>query len=180
MLAYAERYRVVGKSIPKVDGGLKVTGAARYLDDIGLPNMLYGKILHSRYPHARILKINTEKAWRVPGVRAVITGFDTFFNNMGILKDQPPLKFDKVRSVRDEVAAVAAETPEAAEEAVESIEVEYQPLEGVFDPEEALKPGAPLVHEERGSNVVDLRFSFSTSEDKRFREIFEKAHAVVE
>ncbi|MEM2238059.1 MAG: xanthine dehydrogenase family protein molybdopterin-binding subunit [Candidatus Caldarchaeum sp.] len=180
MLAYAERYRVVGKSIPKVDGGLKVTGAARYLDDIELPNMLYGKILHSRYPHARILKINTEKAWRVPGVRAVITGFDTFFNNMGILKDQPPLKFDKVRSVRDEVAAVAAETPEAAEEAVESIEVEYQPLEGVFDPEEALKPGAPLVHEERGSNVVDLRFSFSTSEDKRFREIFEKAHAVVE
>ncbi|MEM4280564.1 MAG: xanthine dehydrogenase family protein molybdopterin-binding subunit [Candidatus Caldarchaeum sp.] len=180
MLAYAEKYRVVGKSIPKVDGGLKVTGAARYLDDMELPNMLYGKILHSRYPHARILKINTEKAWRVPGVRAVITGFDTFFNNMGILKDQPPLKFDKVRSVRDEVAAVAAETLEAAEEAVESIEVEYQPLEGVFDPEETLEPGAPLVHEERGSNVVDLRFSFSTSDDKRFREIFEKARAVVE
>ncbi|MEM2556146.1 MAG: xanthine dehydrogenase family protein molybdopterin-binding subunit [Candidatus Caldarchaeum sp.] len=180
MLAYAERYRVVGKSIPKVDGGLKVTGAARYLDDIELPNMLYGKILHSRYPHARILRINTEKAWRVPGVRAVITGLDTVFNNMGILKDQPPLKFDKVRSVRDEVAAVAAETPEAAMEAVDNIEVEYQPLEGVFDPEEALKPGAPLIHEERGSNVVDLRFSFSTSGEEKFSEIFEKADAVVE
>ncbi|MEM4189977.1 MAG: xanthine dehydrogenase family protein molybdopterin-binding subunit, partial [Candidatus Caldarchaeum sp.] len=180
MLAYAEKYRVVGKSVPKIDGGFKVTGAAKYLDDIELPNMLYGKILHSRYPHARILRINTTDAWKVPGVRAVITGFDTFFNNMGILKDQPPLKFDKARSVRDEVAAVAAETPEAAEEAVEEIEVEYQPLEGVFDPEEALKPNAPLIHEEMGTNIVYLRFSFSTSDDKRFAEIFEKAYAVVE
>jgi xanthine dehydrogenase molybdenum-binding subunit len=180
MLSLAEKYSVVGRSVPKIDGGLKVTGMARYIDDIELPNMLYGKILRSRYPHAKILRINTERAWRVPGVRAVITGLDTPFNKMGVLKDQPPLKFDKVRSVRDEVAAVAAETLEAAERAMEEVEVEYQPLDGVFDPEEAMKEEAPLVHEENGSNIVNLNFTFSTSEASRLEKVFETAYAVVE
>jgi CO/xanthine dehydrogenase Mo-binding subunit len=180
VLSLAEKYSVVGRSVPKIDGGLKVTGMARYIDDIELPNMLYGKILRSRYPHAKILRINTERAWRVPGVRAVITGLDTPFNKMGVLKDQPPLKFDKVRSVRDEVAAVAAETLEAAERAIEEVEVEYQPLDGVFDPEEAMKEEAPLVHEENGSNIVNLNFTFSTSEASRLEKVFETAYAVVE
>ncbi|MCS7110507.1 MAG: xanthine dehydrogenase family protein molybdopterin-binding subunit [Candidatus Caldarchaeum sp.] len=179
MLAYAEKYRVIGKSVPKVDGNAKIRGAAHYVDDLELPNMLYGKILRSRYAHARIVRINTEKAWKVPGVRAVITGYDTKMNSMGILQDQPPLKTGKVRSVRDEVAAVAAETPEAAEEAVEAVEVEYEPLEGVFDPEEALKPGSPLVHEEYGSNAVDLKMNFTTMERDSFEQVFEKAAAVV-
>jgi CO/xanthine dehydrogenase Mo-binding subunit len=180
VLSLAEKYSVVGRSVPKIDGGLKVTGMARYIDDIELPNMLYGKILRSRYPHAKILRINTERAWRVPGVRAVITGLDTPFNKMGVLKDQPPLKFDKVRSVRDEVAAVAAETLESAERAIEEVEVEYQPLDGVFDPEEAMKEEAPLVHEENGSNIVNLNFTFSTSEASRLEKVFETAYAVVE
>jgi CO/xanthine dehydrogenase Mo-binding subunit len=180
VLSLAEKYSVVGRSVPKIDGGLKVTGMARYIDDIELPNMLYGKILRSRYPHAKILRINTERAWRVPGVRAVITGLDTPFNKMGVLKDQPPLKFDKVRSVRDEVAAVAAETLEAAERAIEEVEVEYQPLDGVFDPEEAMKEEAPLVHEENGSNIVNLNFTFSTSEASLLEKVFETAYAVVE
>jgi CO/xanthine dehydrogenase Mo-binding subunit len=180
VLSLAEKYSVVGRSVPKIDGGLKVTGMARYIDDIELPNMLYGKILRSRYPHAKILRINTERAWRVPGVRAVITGLDTPFNKMGVLKDQPPLKFDKVRSVRDEVAAVAAETLEAAERAIEEVEVEYQPLDGVFDPEEAMKEEAPLVHEENGSNIVNLNFTFSTSEASRLEKVFETAYAFVE
>ena len=180
MLSLAEKYGLVGRSVPKIDGGLKVTGNARYIDDIELPNMLYGKILRSRFPHAKILRINTERAWKVPGVRAVITGLDTPFNKMGILKDQPPLKYDKVRSVRDEVAAVAADTLEAAERAIEEVEVEYQPLDGVFDPEEAMKEGAPLVHEENGSNIVNLNFTFSTSEASRLEKVFETAHAVVE
>jgi CO/xanthine dehydrogenase Mo-binding subunit len=180
VLSLAEKYSVVGRSVPKIDGGLKVTGMARYIDDIELPNMLYGKILRSRYPHAKILRINTERAWRVPGVRAVITGLDTPFNKMGVLKDQPPLKFDKVRSVRDEVAAVAAETLEAAERAIEEVEVKYQPLDGVFDPEEAMKEEAPLVHEENGSNIVNLNFTFSTSEASRLEKVFETAYAIVE
>jgi CO/xanthine dehydrogenase Mo-binding subunit len=180
VLSLAEKYSLVGRSVPKIDGGLKVTGMARYIDDIELPNMLYGKILRSRYPHAKILRINTERAWRVPGVRAVITGLDTPFNKMGVLKDQPPLKFDKVRSVRDEVAAVAAETLEAAERAIEEVEVEYLPLDGVFDPEEAMKEEAPLVHEENGSNIVNLNFTFSTSEASRLEKVFETAYAIVE
>jgi CO/xanthine dehydrogenase Mo-binding subunit len=112
---------------------------ARYIDDIELPNMLYGKILRSRYPHAKILRINTERAWRVPGVRAVITGLDTPFNKMGVLKDQPRSNLTKLGRLGTEVAAVAAETLEAAERAIEEVEVEYQPLDGVFDPEEAMK-----------------------------------------
>ncbi|MEM0441008.1 MAG: xanthine dehydrogenase family protein molybdopterin-binding subunit [Candidatus Caldarchaeum sp.] len=179
MLTYAERYRVIGKSIPKIDGLSKVRGLARYVDDVELPNMLYGKILRSRYPHAKIIRINTEKARRMPGVRAVITGYDTRFRNMGILQDHPPLKTGKVRSVRDEIAAVAAETPEQAEEAVEAIEVEYEPLEGVFDPEKAMEPDAPLVHEENRSNVVDLKMNFTTLDKESFDQIFEKAAAVI-
>ncbi|MDW8083948.1 MAG: xanthine dehydrogenase family protein molybdopterin-binding subunit [Candidatus Caldarchaeum sp.] len=179
MLAYAEQYRLVGKSVPKVDGVAKVRGLARYIDDLELPNMLYGKILRSVHPHAKIVRINTERAWKVPGVRAVITGYDTPMKNMGILQDQPPLKTGKVRSVRDELAAVAAETPEAAEEAVEAIEVEYEPLEGVFDPMEAMKPSSPLVHEENGSNIVDLKMKFSNIEQEAFDEIFQRAYAVV-
>ncbi len=173
-----QRYRVVGSSIPKVDGGEKVTGGARYLDDIELPNMLYGKILRSRYPHARIRRIDTSRAWHVGGVATIITARDVVLNRMGILKDQPPLKYDKVRSVRDEIAAVAAVSEEAAERALEAIEVEYEELEGVFDPEEAVRPGAPLVHEELGSNRVDLNFSFTNEEAMDI--FFNSSNVVVE
>ncbi|GBC70197.1 4-hydroxybenzoyl-CoA reductase subunit alpha [archaeon HR01] len=172
------RYSVIGRSVPKIDGGEKVLGLARYLDDLELPNMLYGKILRSRYPHARIVRIDTGEAWRVGGVAAVITARDVSFNKMGILKDQPPLKDGKVRSVRDEVAAVAAVSEEAAERAVEAIRVEYEELDAVFDPEEAAKPGAPLVHEELGTNIIDLNFHFSTDSD--MEGVFEGAYAVVE
>ncbi|MEM3031831.1 MAG: xanthine dehydrogenase family protein molybdopterin-binding subunit [Nitrososphaerota archaeon] len=172
------RYSVIGHPFPKIDGGEKVTGAAKYLDDLELPNMLYGKILRSRYPHARIIRIDTSKALQVGGVAAVITAKDVPLNKMGILKDQPPLKDGKVRSVRDEVAAVAAVSEEAAERAVEAIEVEYEELEGVFDPEEAKRPGAPLVHEELGTNIVDLKFTFSN--DDEIERFFGGAHPFVE
>ncbi|MEM4297222.1 MAG: molybdopterin cofactor-binding domain-containing protein, partial [Nitrososphaerota archaeon] len=109
---------------------------------------------------------------------AVITAKDVPLNKMGILKDQPPLKDGKVRSVRDEVAAVAAVSEEAAERAVEAIEVEYEELEGVFDPEEAKRPGAPLVHEELGTNIVDLKFTFSN--DDEIERFFGGAHPFVE
>lgn len=174
-----ERYSTIGKPIPKIDGFEKVTGYARYVDDIKLPNMLYGKILRSRYPHARIKRIDTSKAEALPGVAAVITAKDTPMRKMGILKDQPPLKYDKVRSVRDEIAAVAAVDEETALEALDLIEVEYEELEPVFDPEEAMKPDAPLVHEELGTNVVNLNFRFST-DDEELERIFREAPAVVE
>lgn len=151
-----EELRVVGKPIPKKDAYEKATGSARYIHDLKLPGMLYGKILWSKHPHARIVRIDTSKAERLPGVRAVLTGYDIPDFRFGFYKDNTPLKKDKVYSTRDEVAAVAATDPEIAEEAISLIEVEYEPLPAVFDPEEAMKEGAPLVHEEHGTNVLKL------------------------
>jgi len=146
----------VGKRIPKIDAVDKATGRAQYIQDMKLPGMLYGKILYSKFPHARIVKIDTSKAKALPGVRAVITGEDIPEIKMGVYKDNRPLKAGKVRSYRDEVAAVAATDPQTAEEALSLIEVIYEPLTGIFDPEEAMQQGAVLVHEEHKSNVLKL------------------------
>ena len=152
-----ENLKVVGKKIPKLDAPLKATGAAQYIQDIKLPGMLYGKILYSKYPHAKILKIDTSKAERLPGVKAVVTAKDMPPNfRIGFMKDNPPLKSGKVLSIRDEIAAVAATSQEIAEEAISLIEVEYEELPGIFDPLEAMKEGAPILHEEAKSNVLKL------------------------
>ena len=147
----------VGQRIPKKDAPLKVTGGAVYIQDMKVPGMLYGKILYSKYAHAKILKIDTGKAEKLPGVRAVLTGADVPNNfKFGFLKDNPPLKTGKALSARDEIAAVAAISPEIAEEALDLIEVEYEELPGIFDPLDAMKEGAPLIHEEFKSNVLKL------------------------
>ena len=153
----------IGKRIPKMDAEEKVTGKAVYIHDLKVPGMLYGKILYSPHPHARILRIDTSEAERLPGVRAVLTGYNTPPIKFGFYKDNPPLKANKVRSYRDEVAAVAAIDPDIAEEAINLIRVEYEVLPAIFDPEEAMKEGAPLIHEEhlggkekKPTNVLNL------------------------
>jgi xanthine dehydrogenase molybdenum-binding subunit len=146
----------VGKRVPKIDAVDKATGRAQYIQDLKLPGMLYGKILYSKFPHARIVKIDTSRARELPGVRAVITGEDIPEIKMGVYKDNRPLKAGKVRSYRDEVAAVAATDPDTAEEALSLIEVIYEPLPGIFDPEEAMQKGAPLVHEAHKTNVLRM------------------------
>ncbi len=146
----------VGRRIPKRDAVDKVTGRATYIQDMRVPGMLHGKILRSQYPHARIVRVDTSKAKKLLGVRAVITAEDVPQIRYGFMKDQPVLKSGKVRSYRDEVAAVAAIDPDIAEEALHLIEVEYEALPGVFDPLEALKEDAPLVHEENKSNLLNL------------------------
>jgi len=152
---------VVGQKVPKKDAPLKVAGGALYIQDIKVPGMLYGKILYSRYPHARILSIDTSRAAALPGVRAVLTGADVPNNfKFGFLKDNPPLKTGKVLSMRDEVAAVAAISPEIAEEALDLIDVEYEELPGIFDPLEAMREGAALIHEEFKSNVLKMPWKF--------------------
>ncbi len=144
---------VVGQPLPRVDGKVKVTGEAQFSVDITLPNMLHGKILRSPYPHAKIKKIDTSKAENLPGVKAVITGNDTGNVRFGFVDtprypaDQYPLAIDKVRYIGEEVAVVAAVDEITAAEALELIEVEYEELPAVFDPEEALKEGAPQVHD---------------------------------
>ncbi len=155
-----EEVSVVGQRIPKLDSASKATGKAIYIQDLKIPGMLCGRILYSRYPHARIIKIDKSRAEKLAGVKSVLTGIDIPGFKLGFLKDNPLLKKDKVCSTRDEIAAVAAITPEIAEEAIDLIDVEYEELPGIFDPLEAMKEGAPLVHEEIGSNVLDLPWKF--------------------
>jgi CO/xanthine dehydrogenase Mo-binding subunit len=165
----------VGKSVPRTIEADKVTGRAIYIDDMKRPGMLYGKILYSKYAHAKIRSIDTSKAEKLPGVRAVLTGYDIPDARVGFLKDQTVLKKDVVRQFRDEVAAVAAISPEIAEEACGLIEVEYEQLPAVFDPFEAMKEGAPLVHEvdPRGrptkSNILPLPWKFNAGDIEQGR-----------
>ena len=140
-------YSTVGKAIPRIDALEKVTGQAIYGDDLKFPNMLYAKALRSEYAHARILNINIEKAKRLPGVKAVVTGKDVPFLGGEALMDYPFLAIDKVRYVGEPIAAVAAVDEKTAEEAIELIEVEYDPLYALLDPQKAMEPGAPLIHE---------------------------------
>lgn len=155
-----EEFNFVGKRVPKYDAALKVAGAAKYMIDLKLPGMLYGKILRSRYPHARILSIDKTKAEQLPGVIAVITAKDVPRIRFGFMKDNMPLKEEFVLSCRDEIAAVAAVDEETAERAIELIEVEYEPLPALFDPLKAMENGAPILHRELKSNVVDLGLNF--------------------
>jgi CO/xanthine dehydrogenase Mo-binding subunit len=143
---------IIGAPVPQIEGPAKVTGRTRYAADVDLPGMLWGKILRSPHPHARILSIDASAARSVPGVKAVITGQDAPGHYMGkVLRDMPVLCWDKVRYIGDRVAAVAAETLEAAEEALLLIQVDYELLPAVFDPMEAMKPDAPLIHDDIAS-----------------------------
>ncbi len=140
---------IVGTRVPMLDAGLKVKGAAQFTDDLVLPGMLFGKILRSPLPHARILNIDTSRAEKLPGVRGVVTGRDIPDRQYGIVpmaKDEYALAKDKVRYIGDDVAAVCAIDPEIAEEALELIDVDYEELPAVFDPREAIKEGAPVIH----------------------------------
>ena len=141
------KYVVIDTPLHNIDGPAKVTGAAQYTFDITLPNMLYGKVLRSPHPHAKILNIETSKAERLIGVKAVVTGKDTLGVKQGIwrrykeLCDEEILAREKVRYIGEPVAAVAAVDEDVAEEALSLIEVEYEPLPAVFDPMEAIKEG---------------------------------------
>ncbi len=143
----------VGQRIPKLDAPDKATGRAQYGHDVNLPGMLHGRILYSRYPHARVRRLDVSRALKLRGVKAVVTAADNPTTKFGYGKDNTPLKGERVRSLRDEVAAVAATDPDIAAEALELIEVEYEPLPPVFDPGVALQGDAPLIHPERGSNL---------------------------
>jgi len=157
-------FHYIGKDASGPDGPDKAAGKAHYIHDLQRPGMLYGKIKFSEYPHARIKHIDITKAERLPGVRAVITANNTPEIRFGFLRDNLALKKDKVRQFRDEVAAVAAIDPDIAAEAIELIKVEYEPLKCVFSPHEAMKEGAPLVHEidpqsrPRTHNYLPLKF----------------------
>jgi len=142
-------YSIVGKSVPRLDGPEKVMGKAKFATEegIGLPGMLYGKVLHSPYAHARILSIDTTRAERLPGVVTVLTSKDVPPVRVGtyFLHDRYLFCRHTVRFIGDPVAAVAADTVDIAEEALDLIKIEYEELPAVFDPEEAMRPDCPAV-----------------------------------
>jgi CO/xanthine dehydrogenase Mo-binding subunit len=151
-------FKVVGKSIPRVDGLEKATGRARFAADISLPGTLTGKVLRSPYAHARIVRIDTSAAKAIPGVYTVITGEDTPKIPWGFfVADQWPLSVGKVRYIGEEVAAVAARDEETAERAIRAIVVEYEELPAVFDPDDAMLEGAPQIHEAANNVATHFR-----------------------
>jgi CO/xanthine dehydrogenase Mo-binding subunit len=148
-------FQVVNKGYPQVDAIEKVIGRRRFISDIRMPGMLWGRVVRSLQPHARIKGIDTSKALRVPGVRAIVTAADTPQIRVGpFVPDWEILANKKVIYVGQPVAAVAALHPDAAEEASQLVEVEYEELPAVFDPVEAMGPRAPLINEERENNIV--------------------------
>ncbi len=148
-------FSIIGKSIAMVDAAGKTTGAGKYADDLSLPGMLVGKILHSPYPHARIKRIDTSRAENLDGVITVVTGKDAP-NPYGILPvghDEHALATDKVRYVGDNVACVAAIDEATADKALELIDVEYEVLPAYFDPEDSMKAETDLIHDNKPHNI---------------------------
>ena len=148
-------FSIIGKSIAMVDAAGKTTGGGKYTDDLTLPGMLIGKILHSPYPHARIKNLDASRALALAGVVTVVIGEDAP-NKYGILPvghDETALAVGKVRYVGDNVACIVAETEGIAETALELIDVEYEPLPAYFDPEESMKAETDLIHDEKPHNV---------------------------
>ncbi|MBY0120507.1 molybdopterin-dependent oxidoreductase [Bacillus sp. S/N-304-OC-R1] len=146
-------FKWIGKRVQRIDGPEKVTGELKYMTDYHYDNMLWGKVLRAKYPHAKINSINTEKAEQLPGVVCVLTHKDIpGFNGFGIvIPDQPVLCSDVVRCTGDAVALVAAETKEIAEQALQLIDVDYETLEVVTDAEYAMSASAPKLH--RDGNI---------------------------
>ena len=145
----------IGARIPMVDSAAKVTGAGKYADDLALPGMLVGKVLHSPHAHARIRSIDCSAAERLPGVKAVVIGRETpvKYGILPIGHDETIFAVDKARYIGDNVAGVAAESEAIAEEALGLIQVDYEILPGYFDPEQSMLAEANLIHEERPHNI---------------------------
>jgi len=147
---------LIGKRIPRIDTLEKVTGDAKYSADLKLPRMLVGKIKRSPLAHARILNIDTSRAERLKGVKAVVTGKDTAGVKWGVFRytqDMELLPRDKVRYFGEEIAAVAAVDEDTAMEAIDLIDLDLEELPAVYDPMEAMTSEGPLIHDEFPNNI---------------------------
>ena len=176
--------RVVGHSVPRIDGGEKVTGRARYITDLAMPGMAHAKVLRSPYAHARLGRVDASRARAHPGVLAVLTGGDLagqcepYYGPA--FRDRPLLAIDVARYEGDPVAAVVAVDETTAAEALELIDVDYTPLPAVITLEEALAPGAALVHTGQPlaghfADLATLRPEPGTNVCHRFR--YARGHA---
>jgi 2-furoyl-CoA dehydrogenase large subunit len=164
MPADAGDFRYIGKKRRPREDRRFLAGSARFVADVALDGMAHVALVASPYPQARIVRIETSAALALKGVRAVVTGAELARATEPLMSglDLPkvlryPLAADRARYVGEWVAAVAADTRALAEDAAELVEVEYEPLPHVVDPEDALAPGAPLVHPDHGSNLLYRR-----------------------
>lgn len=160
----------IGQRVPKRDAPAKVSGRATYGHDLVRPRMLYGKIVRSPHAHARVVSIDTRRAEKIQGVRAVLTAHDVPGQPFGFGSDNFLLKGDRVLHVGDEVAAIAATDPFIAQEAAVQLGIEYAPLPAVFAPDEAMLPNAPLLHPNRGTNLFRQQTYTHGDPDRAFRE----------
>ncbi|MGH3113457.1 MAG: xanthine dehydrogenase family protein molybdopterin-binding subunit [Gaiellaceae bacterium] len=164
MAVTEERTTYIGQPVERKEDAKLLTGQSRYIDDLTLPGMVWAALVRSPYAHARITGVDVSKAREAEGVVAVYTGADLAEDWKATLPcvwlvtedtKQPfhrPLATDKVRHQGDAVAVVVAESRALAKDAAELVDVDYEPLDAVIDPEAALADGAPLVHEEFGTN----------------------------
>ena len=168
-----DKLSVVGQRKPMLDALEKATGQARFTDDLSFPGMLHGKVLRSPYPHANILNVDLSGALKIKGVKGAICGKDIPRKMYGIVplaKDEYALAIDKVRYIGDDVAAVVAVSSDVATEAISKVQARYEILPPLFDPLEAMKPGAPILHDNVPNNVsATIRKEFGNVE-KAFSE----------
>ena len=151
-----KKYSVINTRVPRVDALAKVTGDARYADDLSMPNMLYGALLQSPLAHAKILNIDTAKAQKLPGVHDIVTAKEAGRIQFGVSParyDETIFCYNKARYIGDEIAAVAASDPDTAREAVSLIQVDYRELPPVLNIFEAMKEGAPQLHDDYPGNI---------------------------
>jgi 4-hydroxybenzoyl-CoA reductase subunit alpha len=172
-------FSIIGKPTAMIDAAQKTTGAGKYTDDLSVPGMLIGKILHSPYPHARITCIDTSRAEKCEGVVAVVVGKDAP-NPYGILPvghDEYALALDKVRYMGDNVACVVGVSEAMAEKALELIDIEYEVLPAYFDPEESMKAQKDLIHDSKPGNLEKDYHHVFGDPDKGFAEADQVAEA---
>ncbi|HWZ80312.1 MAG TPA: molybdopterin cofactor-binding domain-containing protein [Candidatus Sulfotelmatobacter sp.] len=172
-------FSIIGKSTAMVDAAEKTSGAGKYTDDLSVPGMLVGKILHSPYPHARIKRIDISRAEQLEGVITVVVGKDAP-NPYGILPvghDEHALALDKVRYVGDNVACVVAISEAIAEKALELIDVDYEVLPAYFDPEESMKASTDLIHDNKPNNLEKDYHHIFGDPDRGFAEADHVAEA---
>ena len=140
-------WTTVGKPEQRIDAVEKSTGKVRYVGDYSIPGLMHAKLVKSTQAHALIKSIDTTEAWKMPGVRAIVTGEMFPFHIGPILADRPPLAFEKVRYYGEPVAIVVADHEHQAKLATQKVKVEYKPLPVVNSVQQAFQDDAPLVHE---------------------------------
>lgn len=164
-----EKYYTVNSRATRIDAPAKANGSARFINDFNMPEQLYGALLQSPIAHGRIKKIDTSKAWKVPGVKSIVTAEDSGLVKYGVSParyDETLFCSDKVRYVGDEIAAVAALDLETAQEAISLIDVEYEELPALLSIDDATREGAPLIHDDFPGNIcAEVHHEFGDVEE---------------